>query len=521
MMNSKFLFVVFLAILLFIPASLAVDYELSVDITPKAIDAKPCGIASYDILVKNTGDLEDTYFFSVTGIPDGWYTLSQDTATLETGKSQKIYLFITPNCYEEKYGLFEGTFVVTDQSGNSVNFTLNVIPDHILELTMPGQIKVCLGEETEAKANVKNKGNYTEEVFLTASSEVAAFASLSEESFTLKPYEEKEVTVTIKPVDVEYGNYGLTIEAKSTTSYARSSAISVVDVAKCYDVEVTYPEEVNACANEAKSFEMTIKNIGLKNDTYEIKVEDLNYSMTISLAPEEFRKVELEFFNKDEGTYEISFTVSSKFVTKDGKITFVVEKCYGVELTLEENEITIESGKGKLVKGNVKNTGTITDTFDIISDVIWSVIRPNKVTLESNQTGDVYAYYSPEYGITGTQTAKLTAKSAKSEDMKELTIEVTPKEEIPTTTVIEETTTTGETTTGPIEETTTVAETTTTGETTTVGETTTAAETTTTPLIPTGSIIDIIYENRAIRSLLIAIIVVIIILIIIYLVVMR
>jgi len=181
------------------------------------------------------------------------------------------------------------------------------------------------------------------------------------------------------------------------------------------------------------------------------------------------------------------------------------------------------------VKGTVKNTGTLTDTFNIISDVIWSVIKPDKVTLGSEQEENVYAYYSPEYGVIGTQTAKLTAKSEKSEDIEELTIEVLPKEEVPITTVteetttVEETTTTGETTTTPEEETTTVEETTTIiEETTTVGEeTTTAAETTTTPWLPTGSIIDIIYENRAIRSLLIAIIVVIIILIIIYLVVMR
>jgi hypothetical protein len=519
-MNFKFSFVIFLTILLIIPASLAIEHEVAVDITPKTIDAKPCGIATYDIEVKNIGELEDTYEFSINGIPEGWYTLSQDSATLESGKSQKIYLFITPNCYEEKYGLFEGTFVVTDTAGNSVNFTLNVVPDHILELKMPEQIKVCLGEDTEMKVTVKNKGNYTEEVYLTASGDAGEFVTFSEESFVLNTYEEKEVSIILTPVDVEYGNYSLTVEAKSSTSYARSSAVSVVEVTKCYDVEVTYPEEVKACGGEAKKFEITVKNIGLKNDTYEIKVEDLNFSMTISLAPEEFRRVEMEFFKESEGTYEIPFTVTSNYVTKDGKITFIVEKCYGVNLTLEENEISIESGKGKLVKGTVKNTGTLADTFDIISDVIWSVIRPNRVTLISEQEESVYVYYSPEYGVTGNQTAELTAKSEKSQDTEELKIDIVPKEEVPTTiettTVVEETTTTGETTTAPIEETTTIIE-----ETTTAGETTTMAETTTTPLIPTGSIIDIIYENRAIRSLLIAIIVVIIILIIIYLVVMR
>ena len=71
-MNLKFSFVIFLTILLIIPASLAVEHEVAVDITPKTIDAKPCGIATYDIEVKNIGELEDTYEFSINGIPEGW-----------------------------------------------------------------------------------------------------------------------------------------------------------------------------------------------------------------------------------------------------------------------------------------------------------------------------------------------------------------------------------------------------------------------------------------------------------------
>ena len=71
-MNLKFLSFVFFAVLLLFPASLAADYQVDVDITPKEIDAKPCGIAAYDIIVKNSGELDDTYFFDVEGIPEGW-----------------------------------------------------------------------------------------------------------------------------------------------------------------------------------------------------------------------------------------------------------------------------------------------------------------------------------------------------------------------------------------------------------------------------------------------------------------
>jgi hypothetical protein len=333
---------------------------------------------------------------------------------------------------------------------------------------------------------------------------------------------------------VEFGEYILEVQAQSITSYARDSALSVIEVTKCYDVEVTFPEEVKACAGKVKKFELTVKNIGLKNDTYELSIPGLNYSITVFLQPEEFRTLELEFIEDEEGIYEVGFIIESEFVKKEGTIKFVVELCYGVDLTIEEKEIEIESGRGRLVRGIIKNIGTMTDTFNIISDVIWSSIRPEKVTLESNETENVYAYYSPEFGAMGNYTVKLIAQSVNSQDTEEILIKVLPKEEVPETTTtttttvenitVENITTTTEAEIVPEENiTTTTEETTTTQETTTQPEVVEETTTTITPSIeiPTGEIVRGILENRAIRSLLIAIIIVLIILIIIYLVVMR
>jgi len=211
-------------------------------------------------------------------------------------------------------------------------------------------------------------------------------------------------------------------------------------------------------------------------------------------------------------------------VKKEGKINFVVTKCYGVDLTVDENEFQIESGKGKLVKGKVTNIGLFADTFKIISDVIWSSIRPEQVNLNSNESKDVYAYYSPEYGAQGTYEVNLTAKSDNSQATQQLNIEVLGKGEATTTieetTTVEETIPTNETTI--IENLTTTVEETT-QEVTTIAETTLETNQTTTPAveIPTGEVITGFWENKVMRSLLISIIIVIIILIIIYLVVMR
>jgi len=516
-MNYKLYLSVLLAFVFVVSPVLAVDYSVSIAISPKSITAKPCGIATYDITVNNLGDLEDTYTITVNGIPDGWYTLSSDSVTLGSGKSDKVYLFITPNCYENKFGQFNSTITFTGKANATDKFTLIVVPDHVLKLTVPDEVTVCLGEEKELVGILENMGNYTEDVTFKVSGDASIFATTPEGTLTINAGKKNNVTIVLNPVDVEVGSYGLTIDAESTTSYAKASASTVVKVVKCYDVEVTAPQQVQTCANKPTTFQVTIKNTGLKTDTYTVTIQDLNYSTDVALEAGQSKTLSLDFLNAEEGTYDVSLTVESSFVKKEGTIKFVVTKCYGVDLTVEENEIQIESGRGKLVRGTVTNTGLFADTYKIISDVIWSSIRPDEVNLTSNESKDVFAYYSPEYGASGTYDVNLTAKSDYAQGTEELKIEVVPKEEA--TTTVEVTTTVEENVTTSIAENVTTTE-----EETTVEETTIIEEnvTTTQPVeIPTGEVIAGLWENKVFRSLLISIIIVIIILIIIYLVVMR
>ncbi|MDI6825871.1 MAG: hypothetical protein QMD36_01600 [Candidatus Aenigmarchaeota archaeon] len=504
-MNYKLYLSVLVAFVFVLNPVFAVDYNVSVAVLPKTITTKPCGIATFDIDVKNLGELEDTYTVEVSGIPETWYTLSHESITVAAGKTDKAYLFITPYCYEKEYApRYNGSVSLIGKANATDTFTLFVVPDHVIKLTMPKNVTVCLGEEVKIIGILENTGNYTEDVTFIASGDAAAFAKLPEEVVTINPGKTSNVTIKLSPVDVALGMYTLEVEAKSTTSYARSVASTKVQVVKCYDVEVTFPKEVQACAGKSKTFEITIKNTGLKADMYTLTIEDLNYSMNVSLGPGESKVLALDFYQEAEGTYEIGFTVTSEFVKKEGTIRFVVIKCYGVDLTVEEKEFQIESGKGKLIRGKVTNIGLMSDVFKIISDVIWSSIRPEEVSLTSNESKDIYAYYSPEYGAKGVYYVNLTAKSDNSQDTEELKIEVLPKKELITTTTVEAVTTMVE------------------NVTTTVEETTIPVNVTTVPIeIPTGEAIAALWENKVFRSLLISIIIVIIILIIIYLVVMR
>ncbi len=484
-MKTKLLTFMFLGFLFLISVSLAKDYEVSVGITPKIMTVHPCEIASFDIDVKNLGEVEDTYSVSIEGLPEGWYSLSEDSLTLGPGELDKIYLFVTPYCYGE-FGAFKGSVVVTDQSNATDIFFLNVVPDHKIEVSLPEEVKTCLQETSNITATVKNTGNYTEELVLEVSGNASGFVELSKKSLTLNPGESKEISLSIKPTEESLGDYLLELEGKSTTSYATSKASSVIKVVDCYKVSVIYPEKVETCANELIQFNITLKNVGLKEDSYEVEIKDLNYTEIVKLEPEESQTLKMLFLKGEIGTYDVDFTVKSNFVEEEGTIEFVVLRCYGVDLSVEEKEFEIEMGRGKLIRAEVTNLGTKGDTFKITSDVGWVSIKPTEVTLASNESRDVFVYYSPKFGLVGTLNTSLTAKSDKSEDTENLKITIT-KVTIPT---IETTTTT----VPPSVE------------------------------IPTVEIVGVwekIMESRVIRSALIAVIIVIIILIVIYLVVMR
>ena len=76
----------------------------------------------------------------------------------------------------------------------------------------------------------------------------------------------------IKKSEIE--DYSLELEADSTTSYVKSMVSGKVSVVDCYKIDVLYPESVEACINEETSFDITLENTGLKEDTYTIQIED-------------------------------------------------------------------------------------------------------------------------------------------------------------------------------------------------------------------------------------------------------
>jgi uncharacterized membrane protein len=500
-MKTKIFPSLLLAFVLIFSIAFAQDYSVSVAVSPKNLTVAPCKGVSFDITITNAGNKEDTYQILLDGINSDWYSLSQDSITLGAGKSDKVYLFVTPDCLA-KAGNYKVNVTASGLSTDSDIFTMEIIPDHIINLVVPNETTTCLKEENTFSIKINNAGKFSEDVELSVSGDASDLVTLSEETFTIDKGETQNVTVTVNPTDIEAGGYNLEITAKSTTSYAGATDFTLINVVDCYKVDVTAPDQLEACVNVPTNFNITVQNVGLKDDVYNVSISDINYEKTTELKPQESKTFEVEYSKDAEGTYELGYVVSSTHTSQEGTINATVLKYYAVSMSTEETSLNIDAGKGKLIKTTVTNDGTKADTFEITSDVDWVSIKPASVTLDSGESKDAYIYYSPEFGTAGTYETTLTVKSGNSETSQQITVAVGGA-----------TVTTAETTIPEGNETTI--------ETTQPEENATS---TTTPQIPTGEFLkqlEDLFANKLVRSVLIAIVVVAIILIVIYLVVMR
>lgn len=418
MMKSKILIYIFLSTL-FINLALAKEYESSIAVVPSQLTVQSCGIATYDINIKNLGEKEDTLYALVEGIPEGWYVLSHESVTLKSGESKNVYLFITADCYSEPKN-YSGKISYLGKTESSASFGMNVIADHSLKIEAPSLVSSCLCEESSIFVTIENTGKYDEDAVLSVNG-----ATLKENKIKLKAGEKKQVELLLdKACEAQVGVYDIELKAESTSSYARTSAKFGIRRNKCYDFETLYVKEFTTCVNEPITFIVSVKNTGTKEDTFQVNIEALNFNKIVSIKPGETKNFEASFRSGEYGTIDLGFSVKSSSKSMQGTIRFNIEKCYGVDIQPEENKLEIKSGSGKLLKAKLINTGIMQDTYTISSDVGWVSIRPLKVTLIGNGSDDIFIYYSPEFGALGKYETKLKAESERASDEETITINV-------------------------------------------------------------------------------------------------
>jgi len=432
---------------------LAANFDVSVGITPKQITVNPCGVALYDIVIEHVGNMKDTYTLQIEGLPENWYSLSQDKVELDSNKTKTVYLFVTASC-EGDFGQYSGIVTAKGNSQDSDSFTLNVVTDRSVEITMPEDVASCLCEGGFVTAEIKNTGEHTENLVFSLTSEIAEYLELDKTSLVLESGETDKINIEISEECKPEGEYSLILNANSKTSYVTAQAETRIKLTKCYQFEVVYPEEIQACSGEVNEFNINVKNTGLKQDTYEVSIDELNYTKISQLDPEQDQDFKVSF-RKDAGEHTLELVVKSSTQEETYNINVKSEKCYDADLEFEKDTYETGQCQGKLVKATLVNTGTRSDTYIVSCDKDWVIIKPTKIILNPEVSENIAIYCSPSYEMGGEFVIKVSASSEKTIITKPFTLNVMGIEGTTTTLPIETTTTEPIETTLPEETTTT------------------------------------------------------------------
>ena len=349
----------------------------------------PCNTLQNTLTVTNTGDTTDTFTFSLD-LPEGWSGFIKPEGTFGVGETRNINFYITPACFIEP-GSY--TVKVSAKTSDGREFIENVDVDalrcHDVEIQAEELKTACTEFPVDYEMVVKNLGTVSE----TFTVEVTTSWGEDILSASMDIDKQKEETFDVSVIPPSAGMHHITIVAQSHDSYAKAEKKLQLDVENCYDFSLDLqPEEDNVCLGGSGKYALSIANTGSKEDTYNIYAPEwiIMNQDSINIPPNTERNIGLFAYPEMEGrnTFEIRVVSSSygKAVKLVSGIANTIE-CKDVAVIVSPAEDTVCQGMTKEFEVTVKNTGTVGDSFDIVTDI--GTLEENKVVLEAGEVEEV------------------------------------------------------------------------------------------------------------------------------------
>ena len=382
----------------------------SQQITPSKIQSELKDI-NFTITVTNTGTGDDKFFFTLLGLPEGWFmNLAGNTGVMTEAEGKDFILNLRiPG--REKPATYSVQLIATSDGRPEVfdNMTLQVVVDelHTLEITTNEPIKKGdVNNFTNFEILVTNKGTGIDTFTfdyrdvpneLTVSfPEGTGTEEIGPNNMTTKSIrvfiEDKtikakfffNITVTSDEDESVFKMYMLTVDVNQ--SYAlKASLISSPPGNKVEpDSTVIYEFEVtnDGTGTDGITIEVPTKIDDETNIPAGWKVTPIPYSF--DLDAEESRPIDIEVEVDKDAQPETVFIViyftyhdGDEQVTRD--ITVIVNQTYDVGTNLNYNLLQIFPGFNKTATMIVKNTGTGEDYYNIEvsnTDGITATVEP-------------------------------------------------------------------------------------------------------------------------------------------------
>ncbi|MFC2143806.1 hypothetical protein ACFLQO_00370 [Candidatus Aenigmatarchaeota archaeon] len=161
------------------------------------------------------------------------------------------------------------------------------------------------------------------------------------------------------------------------------------------------------CPYDSVNYFVKLENTGEMSDSYILKYGDVAES--VDLEPGNSETFELTFLVpfEEAGAYMVSALADSDHVSLTSTAALNVktlQECYNAEIdSLNVKRIkpcTIDECDAIAVPVQIKNTGEKPVLYSIIIEgPEWTHFEPTKLNLKSGESGVVYVYLSPDFGV--------------------------------------------------------------------------------------------------------------------------
>jgi uncharacterized membrane protein len=383
----------------------------------------PTMFTTYQFTVTNTGDEIDTYTVSKSGSAAAWALISPPGFVLAPGKSQSVFVYLTPakGAQTGNYGL--DVTVTADKAGpQASSVSLNVGECHALATSSQQTSKtICTGEATSYEVVVHNKGQWSENMQLSLAGSAAPWSSLSYEYLRLNKGESGTITISVEPRANEVGDFDLTVTARSLESNALASQNFDLKINGCYGMALTADENfASFCENSEVKIPVVLRNTGTAQNTYGLSISGADWSAVgqkqVSLAAGESKVINAVLFPGYgiSGKYNFNL-VADSIHGEDSEsvdLTANVLKCHAVNLALDTQEDKICPRTSKTYISEVTNTGTKTERFALsLKAPSWVTLDKTTLSLGAGESATASITVAPTQVIPGNHPVTIEVQS--------------------------------------------------------------------------------------------------------------
>ncbi len=266
---------------------------------------------------------------------------------LQPGESKEIKfdLFVP---FSGKYDL---SIVVSNSKGDTLvhNYEINSRNCHSIDVSLVGNKEFCIGVEKPYTIQLNNSGEFAESFDLT----VGEYTH----SYTLDVGEVKNITLQFKPNSFDDNSVKVIIKG----DYIDSSKTLNFEVRDCDKFSYS-SSPFHICEGSSSKKFFTIRNDGVRNDTYYIYTNDSSIEFeprTISLMPGESRQIVYTIktnCNEYGQKYAVFYVDSALEGKQTIPISYTVDNCYDYSVDLVVPD-TICQYDDSLIKATITNTG--------------------------------------------------------------------------------------------------------------------------------------------------------------------